>query len=113
MHEMAITHSLVDLIRDEQSTRGFTAVRRVIVEIGKLGHVDSHALHFAFDAATVGTSLNEAELEIREIDGTAWCMDCSRTVALDRRGDGCPNCGQHMLILNQGEELRLKELEVV
>ena len=113
MHEMAITTSLVGLIQDEQSARGFSGVRRVIVEIGKLGHVDPHALRFAFEAATLGTALSDAALEIREIGGAAWCMTCSRTVALDRRGDGCPDCGQHMLIVDQGDELRLKELEVV
>lgn len=113
MHEMAITQSLVDLITDEQRSRGFAAVRRVIVEIGKLGHVDPHALRFAFEATSPGTVATGAELEIREIDGAAWCMDCSKRVAVLRRGDGCPECGQHKLIVEQGEDLRLKELEVV
>lgn len=113
MHEMSITLSLVDLIQDEQRARGFSAVKRVIVEIGKLGHVDPHALRFAFDATTPGTAVNGAALEIREIGGAAWCMDCSRTVAIERRGDGCPLCGQHKLIVEQGDDLRLKALEVV
>lgn len=32
---------------------------------------------------------------------------------IDRRGDGCPLCGRHMLIVEQGDDMRLKELEVV
>lgn len=113
MHEMAITQSLVDLIGDEQRARGFSGVRRVIVEIGKLGHVDPHALRFAFEATAPGTIVTGAALEIREVDGAAWCMDCSKRVSVMRRGDGCPTCGGHKLIVEQGEDMRLKELEVV
>lgn len=113
MHEMAITQSLVDLIADEQRARGFSTVRRVVVEIGKLGHVDPHALRFAFDATVPGTIANGAALDIREVDGAAWCMDCSQKVVVNRRGDGCPLCGQHRMIVEQGEDMRLKELEVV
>ncbi len=40
MHEVALCNSLVDLIRDQQHQRGFQRVRRVIVELGVLGHVD-------------------------------------------------------------------------
>ena len=40
-------------------------------------------------------------------------MDCSKTVAIGRRGDACPLCGSYQLIVQQGEEMRLKELEVI
>jgi hydrogenase nickel incorporation protein HypA/HybF len=40
-------------------------------------------------------------------------MDCSKLQTLGRRGDACPDCGGFTLIVEQGEELRLKELEVI
>ena len=113
MHEVALCQSLVDIIRDQQRERGFSRVRRVIVEVGALGHVDPHALAFAFDVEARGSPADGAELEIEEIGGKAWCMDCSRLVAVARRGDACPGCGGYGMIVEQGDELRLKELEVI
>jgi hydrogenase nickel incorporation protein HypA/HybF len=48
VHEVALCSALVDLIREQQRERGFRRVQRVIVEVGVLGHVDPHALEFAF-----------------------------------------------------------------
>ena len=113
MHEVALCHSLVDLIRDQQREQGFERVRRVIVEVGVLGHVDPHALEFAFEIEANASPAEGATLEIREIAGRAWCMDCSAAVTVSRRGDPCPGCDGFAMIVEQGEELRLKELEVI
>ena len=88
-------------------------MRRVIVEVGVLGHVDPHALEFAFELAAQDSPAAGAELEILEIEGRAWCMDCSAAVTVTRRGDPCPGCGGFGMIVEQGDELRLKELEVL
>ncbi len=113
MHEVALCNALVGLIRDQQRERGFRAVRRVIVEVGALGHVEPAALEFAFECEAADSPAQDAVLEIREIPGRAWCMDCSEQVTLGRRGDPCPGCGGFGMIVEQGDELRLKELEVV
>ena len=113
MHEVALCQSLVDIIRDQQREKGFQRVRRVFVEVGALGHVDPHALEFAFDVETQGSPAAGAELEIEIVQGKAWCMVCSRLVTVEHRGDACPGCGGYGMIVEQGEELRLKELEVV
>jgi hydrogenase nickel incorporation protein HypA/HybF len=104
---------MIDIIRDQQRQRGFDRVSRVIVEVGALGHVDPHALEFAFDVEAKDSPAEGAVLEILEIAGRAWCMDCSEAVTVKRRGDPCPGCGGFGMIVEQGDELRLKELEVV
>lgn len=113
MHEVSLCQSLVDIVRDQQREKGFAKVRRVIVEVGALGHVDPHALAFAFDVEAQGSPAEGAVLEIEEIEGKAWCMDCSKLVVIQRRGDPCPGCSGYGMIVEQGEELRLKELEVI
>ena len=113
MHEMALCQGMVELIADQQRRNGFQRVRRVIVEIGALGHVDPHALEFAFEVGARGSPAEAAVLEIHEIPGQGWCMDCSKPVAIGRRGDACPLCGGYQLVVQQGEDMRLKELEVI
>jgi hydrogenase nickel incorporation protein HypA/HybF len=110
---MALCQSMVELIGQQQVKSGFSRVKRVIVEIGALGHVDPHALEFAFEVGAKDSAAEDAVLEIHEIPGQGWCMDCCESVAIERRGDACPGCGGYKLIVRQGEELRLKELEVV
>lgn len=113
MHEAALCQSLVDIIRDQQRERGFTRVQRVFVELGALGHVDPHALEFAFEVARQNSPAAQALLEIEIVEGRAWCTDCSELVTIERRGDPCPGCGGYGMIVEQGDELRLKELEVI
>lgn len=110
---MSLCNSLVELVRDQQQQRGFERVLKVFVEVGVLGHVDPHALEFAFDVVSSGSPAEGAELVIVEIAGAAWCMNCSKTVRLLKRGDSCPGCGGFGMIVEQGDELRLKELEVI
>jgi hydrogenase nickel incorporation protein HypA/HybF len=113
VHEMSLCNSLIELIRDQQRQQGFERVTRVFVDVGVLGHVDAHALAFAFDVVTPGSPAAGARLVINEVPGAGWCMDCSKSVAVVKRGDGCPDCGGFGIIVEQGDELRLRELEVV
>ncbi len=113
MHEMALCQSMLELIEAKHRETAFSRVSRVVLEIGVLGHVDPHALEFAFDVSARGTTAEAATLEIREIAGQAWCMNCTQRTEIQRRGDPCPSCGSHQLIVEQGDEMRLKELEVV
>ena len=66
----------------------------------------------AFEVAAPGSVAAGAVLEIREVPGKAWCMDCSELVAVAQRGDACPGCQGYTMIVEQGDEMRLKELEV-
>lgn len=112
MHEISLCQALVRLIEEASRREGFERVRRVVVELGVLGHADPRALEFAFDASVRGTCAHGATLEVREIPARAWCLECDGSVAPACRGAACPACGGH-LMLAQGEEMRLAELEVI
>jgi len=113
MHEMALCQGMLDIIDAKRVSEPFDRVRCITLEVGVLGNVDPRALRFAFDVSARGTTAEAARLDIVEVPGRAWCMDCSRGVSITARGDACPSCGGFMLIVEQGEELRLKTLEVV
>ena len=53
-----------------------------------------------------------ARLEIVELPGQAWCMQCAKTVRVQQRFHACPDCGGRQLQVTGGEEMRIKELEV-
>ncbi|MFN7551409.1 MAG: hydrogenase maturation nickel metallochaperone HypA [Pseudomonadota bacterium] len=113
MHELSLCHELARMIAERAASEGFTRVRRVVLEIGGLSHVLPDAMAFGFDVATRGGPADGATLDILRPPGTAWCADCDAQCEIAARGDGCPSCGGHRLLVTGGDELRLKELEVL
>jgi hydrogenase nickel incorporation protein HypA/HybF len=84
-----------------------------VLEIGVLSHVDPHALRFAVEAAARGGLAEGAVLEIHQPAGTTYCLDCQAPVTLLSRDAACPRCGGTTLLAQGGDEMRLKEMEVV
>jgi hydrogenase nickel incorporation protein HypA/HybF len=114
MHELSIAVSIVDLACEELSRLGAVRVDAVHVRVGPLSGVVRDALLFSFDAATAGTSLQGARLEIEDVPVTVWCVACGAERALaslaHRR---CPVCDTLTPDIVRGEELEVVGLEVV
>ena len=113
MHEMSLCEGVVELVEEEARKGGFSRVRAVVLELGVLGHVEPEAMLFCFEAVSRGTIAEGARLEIERIAGAGWCLDCGRTVPLRERFGACPDCGRHHVQMTAGDELRVKELEVL
>ncbi|MCP4698518.1 MAG: hydrogenase maturation nickel metallochaperone HypA [Gammaproteobacteria bacterium] len=112
MHEMSLCESVLQILEDNARSRGFEKVKTVWLEIGGLAGVEPEAMHFCFDAVTRDTLADHARLEIIEMPGEAWCMQCAKTVLVKQRFDACPDCGSYQLPVTGGEEMKIKELEV-
>lgn len=113
MHEASLATALIELVREQATAAKASRVTRLVVEIGTLSHVDAHALRFAVDAAAAGGLAEGAILEIQEPEGVAYCLDCETSVPIAARGVPCPRCGGAKLLVQGGDEMRLKEMEVV
>lgn len=112
MHEMAIAESMLEIVESTARRSGATRVKVVRLEIGALAHIAPDALRFCFDAVTRGGIADGAELAIVATPGAAWCMPCAETVPLERLGDACPRCGSYQLSVAEGDEMRVKEIEI-
>ncbi|OAN11305.1 hydrogenase nickel incorporation protein HybF [Photobacterium jeanii] len=112
MHEMSLSMETVDLIAAQTRQKGFNKVTKVWLEIGVLSCVEPDTIAFCFDLAAKETLVEGAELEIVSKEGKALCYDCDQTVALAKRGDSCPLCQGYKLKVLQGDEMRIKEIEV-
>lgn len=108
MHELGITQNIIAIAR---AYAGSARVQRVVLEIGNLAAIMPAAILFCFDICAQGTPLEGAILEIREIPGLARCRTCGQEMALSQLFGIC-SCGSHDLQVIQGEELKIKELEL-
>ncbi len=112
MHEMSLCEGILDVLQQQAKQQQFVRVKTVWLEIGKLSSVEPDALRFGFDMVMQGSLAESATLEIIEVDGQAWCFACQQQIIIEHRYDGCPLCGAYQLQINDGEQMRIKELEV-
>ena len=108
MHELALTESVVQLVRERLGDR---RVVRVRLEIGRMMAVVPDAMRFCFDVCCRGTPLDGARLEIDEIPARSRCRTCGAEHVL---ADALPlcACGSADVEMAAGNELRIKEVEV-
>lgn len=112
MHEMSLAGGILKLVEDAAQREHFARVKKLHLEAGRFAGVEVRALRFALEALSPGTCLEAAALEISEPPGEAWCLPCSRQVALEQRGDACPHCGGYQVQPTGGTELRVVDLWV-
>ncbi len=112
MHEMSLCESVLHILQENAKSQGFERVKTVWLEIGALSGVEVEAMRFSFDVVCKNSLAHDAKLEIVNLPALAWCMMCAKTIEIQQRFDPCPDCGSHQLQISQGEEMRIKELEV-
>ncbi len=109
MHELAITESIVSSVAERVAGRRVT---RVVLEIGKLSGVVPDAVRFCFDLCAEGTGLAGARLDIVQRSGRARCRTCGRECEFEDPLALC-GCGSADLDVREGQELRIREVEVL
>ncbi len=112
MHEMSIAEGILQVIEDQAKAQHFDKVKTVWLEIGPLAMIEANALLFCFDAVVQGSIADGAKLIIDALPGKAFCLQCCQTVTIEKRYDQCRECGSYQLQVTQGDEMRIKELEV-
>ncbi|UQX89484.1 hydrogenase maturation nickel metallochaperone HypA [Jatrophihabitans telluris] len=109
MHELAIAESVLSTIIDRVGERRVHSVR---LEIGQLSGVSAEALRFCFELASVGTGLEQAQLEILEPPGRGRCRTCREEFTVQDHILLC-SCGSSDVTLMTGDELRVLSVEVI
>lgn len=113
MHELSLCESVVETLEKEALAQQFQKVKTVWLEIGALSGVEAEAMSFCFDSVSRGTVADAARLEIIAVPGRAFCEACAGEVFVEQRYDVCPLCGSFPLEIIDGDQMRIKELEVV
>lgn len=113
MHEMSLAEAIRDIVLDQARAQSFDRVKVLRLEIGRFANVEKPALAFAFDVVMQGSPAEGARLEMIDLPGKAMCHDCAALVGIDDRFDPCPLCGGSRLMPEGGDEMRIRNMEVV
>lgn len=109
MHELGITQNIVAIVAEHAQG---VSVKRVTLEVGQLSAIMADAIRFCFDICCQGTVLEGATLEIIELPGVGKCRECGTEITLSQPFGSCDHCGNIKLDIIQGQELKIKEMEV-
>ncbi len=112
MHELSIVMSIVDIAQEQAQKAHASIIDEIELDIGTLSGIEMEAMEFAWKEGVRKTMLEHAVKKINTIKGKAKCMDCATEFEIQNYYDACPVCGEHLLHILQGKEMRVKSLVV-
>lgn len=112
MHELSIAKNIIEIATEQAKINNLTEVNEIEIEVGTLSGVEIEALEFVLEVVTKETILENSRTILTKIPGLARCLICSKEFATDSFFAQCPECKGFNFQIIQGQELRVKSLNV-
>ena len=109
VHELSICTSIAKIATEAAAGR---PVERVRVDVGHLRQVVPDTLRHSWEMVVFDTSLDGAELEVREIPAVIECGCCGSQTRLDEPIFRCGTCASTDTKVVSGDELFVTSLDV-
>lgn len=113
MHEISLLENMREILEAESIKQGFSQIKQITLEVGKLSCVEPDALRFGFDVVMKNSLAENAELLITELDGLGVCQKCGKQSVIETLYDPCPLCGSPVVKIVQGMEMKIRDLVVI
>ena len=110
MHELALAHSVVEILCEEAERHGLRRIDGFTLRVGQLRAVVPELLQSCMAIASRGTPAEGARMELDVVAGQARCR-CGAEFAIDELLFLCPRCGKPGAAVTRGQELALVEIE--
>jgi hydrogenase nickel incorporation protein HypA/HybF len=112
MHEVSIMAEAVRMAVESARAAGASRITGLHLRVGALSGVVPEALHFAFEAVTVGTLAERATLTIEHIPARFWCQTCQQEYEAAKMFSECPQCHNSSSELRSGRQMELASMEI-
>lgn len=114
MHELGIVMQVIGQVEAAAEENQVTQVRRLRMEVGEVSSVVPELFTDCFDWAKKKTKyLQSAQLELIVLEAISYCQDCKSTYRTTASGKQCPHCGSGRTYLVTGNEVNIKDMEVI
>ena len=114
MHELGTVVYIIDTVDKLAVENHLTKIGSVTLEVGEVsGIIPSYLSDFWLYARKKSDFLKEAELKIETLPAVTFCQDCKQTYKTTAYGKQCPHCGSQRTYLVTGNEVNIKDIEVV
>lgn len=113
MHEGPVTESILKIVQEYAEKHNARKVNRVVIVVGKMTGYEEHAIRFYWEALTLDTVAEGAELEVIHVPIKVKCSSCGEVYeAEDQYGLFCPSCGFYGGEVESGKELYVDSIEI-
>ena len=113
MHELGIVFYIIRDVKQAAGEHGVGHVNAVVMNIGEVSTVIPEYLQDCWRwAADKEDLLRGCELKCNIIPAVTLCNACGREYPTVQYGRTCPYCNSEDTVLEQGNEVEIKELEV-
>ncbi len=109
---MAITRSIIEIVRSEAKEKSFTRVLEIKLRVGEYSGLVPRCIEEFFPIAAKGTEAEGAALLIEPVKARFRCLDCEYEGEADRVNHCCINCGSTALRMTAGREFFVENLKV-
>jgi hydrogenase nickel incorporation protein HypA/HybF len=114
MHELGIVFHVIKSVEQVAKENNLTEVASVTMEIGEVSTVIPDYLKDCWRWAIKKSDLlSKADLIMETIPAVTFCEECEKTYETVEYGKICPHCGSERTYLLRGNEINIKEIEVV
>ena len=114
MHELGLVNYVVKEVDKIAKENGVDKIKSVTLEFGEVSGIVPAYLYNYWDWYTKKHHMLEgSKLKVEEIPAVTWCNACKTTYDTITYGKTCPRCGSEETWLFKGNEMRIKQIEVV
>ena len=112
MHELAVTESIMDIVRRHAEKAGASRVLRIYLVIGELSSIVDDSVQFYFDYLSRSSVAQGAELVFRRLPIGLICASCQHRWQPTDADWTCPVCGATSARIDTGREFYIDSIEV-
>jgi hydrogenase nickel incorporation protein HypA/HybF len=114
MHELGIVFHCIKQINQIAEENNVKRVNSVTIEIGEVSAVIPYYFEDCWNwAVKKEIVLKDAKIIIEKIDAVTHCEDCGKNYPTVKHGKICPYCKSERTYLITGNEINIKQIEVV
>ncbi|MCI7401572.1 MAG: hydrogenase maturation nickel metallochaperone HypA [Christensenella sp.] len=114
MHELGVVFHCIKQVNEIAEENNVKRVNSVTVEIGEVSTVIPYYFEDCWNwAVKKETVLKDAKLYIEKIEAVTHCENCIKDYPTVAHGKICPYCGSEKTYLLKGNEISIKQIEVV
>lgn len=114
MHELGVVFHCIQEINEIAKENNIKRINSVTIQLGEVSLVLPYYFEDCWNwAVKKETILKDAKLHIEKIDALTHCEDCGNNYETVKYAKVCPSCGSENTYLLQGNEIMIKEIEIL
>ena len=114
MHELGVVFHVVKEVEKVAEENKVNKVTKVTLEVGEVSTIVPDYFKECFEWSKKRTTyMKECELNLIVVQATSYCNDCKKAYSTTKYGKECPNCKSKNTYLVSGEQVSIKDIEVL